>query len=81
MGRGSARRSSLKGQERAIINQTNIETVSKATLGKPLRETGWSAYGLFQVHRYHLELVATACNSHTQTLVIKSHNSYHINLW
>ena len=32
--RGSARRSSLKGRERAIINQTNIGTVSKATLGK-----------------------------------------------
>jgi len=24
---------SLKGQERAIVNQTNIGTVSKATLG------------------------------------------------
>ena len=32
--RGSARRSSLKEQERAIVNQTNIGTVSKATLGK-----------------------------------------------
>ena len=32
--RGSARRSSLKGRERAIVNQTNIGTVSKATLGK-----------------------------------------------
>ena len=37
--RGSARRSSLKGRERAIINQTNIGTVSKAALGKLLRET------------------------------------------
>ena len=36
--RGSARRSSLKGRERAIVNQTNIGTVSKATLGKPLRD-------------------------------------------
>ena len=35
--RGSARRSSLKGRERAIVNQTNIGTVSKATLGKLLR--------------------------------------------
>ena len=26
MGRGNARRSSLRGRERAIINQTNIET-------------------------------------------------------
>ena len=36
--RGSARRSSLKGRERAIVNQTNIATVLKATLGKLLRE-------------------------------------------
>ena len=36
--RGSARQSSLKGQERAIVNQTNIRTVSKATLGKHLRD-------------------------------------------
>ena len=34
--RGSARRSSLKGRERAIVSQTNIGTVSKATLGKLL---------------------------------------------
>ena len=53
--RGSARRSSLKGRERAIVNQTNIGTVSKATLGKLLR-TGWCAYGLFRAHRYNLEL-------------------------
>ena len=38
MERGSTRRSSLKGRERAIINQTNIGTVSKAALGKLLRE-------------------------------------------
>ena len=36
--RGSARRSSLKGRERAIVNQTNIGAVSKATLGKLLRD-------------------------------------------
>ena len=36
--RGSARRSSLKGRERAIFSQTNIRTVSKATLGKLLRD-------------------------------------------
>ena len=36
--RGSARRSSLKGRQRAIVNQTNIGTVSKATLGKLLRD-------------------------------------------
>ena len=36
--RGSARRSSLKGRERAVVNRTNIGTVSKATLGKLLRD-------------------------------------------
>ena len=35
----SARRSSLKGRERAIVNQTNIGTVSRATLGEVLRDT------------------------------------------
>ena len=54
--RGSAGRSFMKGRERAIVNQTNLRTVSKATLGKLLRETGWSAYGLFRSHIYHLEL-------------------------
>ena len=36
--RGSARRSRLKGRERAIVSQTNIGTVLKATLGKLLRD-------------------------------------------
>ena len=36
--RRSARRSSLNGRERAIVNQTNIGTVSKAALGKLLRD-------------------------------------------
>ena len=38
--RGSARRSSLKGRERAIVSQTNIGTLWKATLGKLLRRDG-----------------------------------------
>ena len=38
MERGSVRRSSLKGRERTVVNQTNIGTVSKATLGKLLRD-------------------------------------------
>ena len=38
MERGSARRSSLKGRERAIVSQTDIGTVSKAALGKLLRD-------------------------------------------
>ena len=36
--RGSARRSSLKGREKAIVNPTNIGTLSKAKLGKLLRD-------------------------------------------
>ena len=36
--RGSSRRSCLKGRERAIVSQTNIRTISKATLGKLLRD-------------------------------------------
>ena len=37
--RGSSQqRSSLRGRERAIVNQTNIRTVSRATLGKLLRD-------------------------------------------
>ena len=35
--RGSVRRSSLKGRERDTVSQTNIGTVSKATVGKLLR--------------------------------------------
>ena len=35
--RGSARRSSMKGRERAIVSQTNIGTVSTATLGSERR--------------------------------------------
>ena len=34
MEKGSARRSTLTGRERAIVNQTNIGSVSSATLGK-----------------------------------------------
>ena len=34
--RGSARRSSLKGRERVVVNQTKIGPVSKAMLGKPM---------------------------------------------
>ena len=44
--RGSARRSSFNGRERAIVNQTSTGIVSKATLGTS-QETGLSAYGLF----------------------------------
>ena len=44
MERGSARRSSLKGQERAIVNQTNIEIISQVSWGK-FWESGWAHMG------------------------------------
>ena len=47
--------SSLKGRERAIINEMNTGTVTKTTLSKRW-EMGWRIHGGFQVHRYHLEL-------------------------
>jgi len=36
--RGSTRQSSLKGRERAIVDQTNIGTISKVTWGKLSRD-------------------------------------------
>ena len=42
--RGSARRSSLKGRERAIVDKTNIGTVSQATLGKLTSERRGGAH-------------------------------------
>ena len=60
--RGSARRCSFKGRERAIVSQTNIGTVSKATSGKLLRhgvERIWafpSACIYIYIYIYHLEL-------------------------
>ena len=53
--RGSARRSSLKGRDRAIVNQTNVGTVSKETLGKLLRD-GVERVWAFRAHIHHLEL-------------------------
>ena len=38
MERGSARRSSFKGREKAIVDPTNMGTVSKTTMGKLLRD-------------------------------------------
>ena len=59
MERGNAGRSSLKGREMAIVNQTNTGTVpkSKVTLGKLLRhEVKRITYGLLRAHRHHTEL-------------------------
>ena len=57
--RKSARRSSLRGWERAIvINQTNIGTVSKAKLpGGRVSERRGGAHGLFRANDYHLEMI------------------------
>ena len=53
--RGSARRSSLKGRERAIVNQTNTGTVSKATMGIFLRKgVERIICGLFRAYNYIL---------------------------
>ena len=43
--KGSGRHSTLRGRKRSVLNKTNIGTVSRATLGRQLRETGRSAYG------------------------------------
>ena len=51
----SARRSPLKGRERAIVNQTNIGSILKETLGKLLRG-GVERLWAFSSDRYHLEL-------------------------
>ena len=57
--RGSARRSSLKGRERAIVNQTNTGTVSKATMGIFLRKgVERIIYGLFWAYNYILSWTA-----------------------
>ena len=50
--RGNTQRSSLRGHESAFINQTNIGTVSRATLGKLLRNGVERIYGLSRAHRY-----------------------------
>ena len=38
VGRGSSRRPSLKGRERAIVSQTNIGAISQVTLEKRLED-------------------------------------------
>ena len=51
----SGRYSTLQGRERSVFNQTNIGTVSRATLGGLLRDRR-RAYGPFRELRCHLEL-------------------------
>ena len=45
MERGSARRSSVKGRERAIDSQTNIRTVSKGDAGDSSERQGGAHMG------------------------------------
>ena len=52
MERGIAQRFALKGRERAIVSRTDIKTVSKAMLGKLLRDGVEGIYGLYRAHRY-----------------------------
>ena len=73
----------------AIVNQMNIGTVWKATIWET-SETGWSAYGLFRAHRYHLELKWTELLllDKQQTRALRCRNTYkqgrrnlHITVW
>ena len=50
----------LERQDRAVVNHMNIEIVSKAMLGNLLTDEV-ECHGLFQVHRYHLELNYYCC--------------------
>ena len=56
MGRGSARRPSLKGRERAIVNQTNTDKNHfKGNIGDTSERQGG-------VHMGFLECIATTLN-------------------
>ena len=71
MERGSARRSSFKGRERAIVNQTNIGTVSKSNVGETSeRRGGAHNYGVFRAHREHFELNGTDVKLFSKRLVL-----------
>ena len=53
--KGSGRHSPLRGRVPSVLNQTNIGTVSKATLGRLLRD-GAERVWAFRTLRCHLEL-------------------------
>ena len=53
--KGSGSHSTLQGRERSVFNQTNIGTVSRATLGRLLRDGTERVYP-FRALRCHLEL-------------------------
>ena len=60
--KGSGLHSTLHSRERSVFNQTNIGTVSRATLWRLQRETGRSAHEPFRALRCHLELKLTLAN-------------------
>ena len=49
VGRGSTRWSSLKGRDKALVYQTNVAAVSKATLGERLRRDGMARVWVFRI--------------------------------
>ena len=61
----------IQGRERAIVDQTNTWTVSKATE----RDTGWSAYGLFRAYRYYLELHQTELKCQAVSITVSAGQS------
>ena len=58
VGRGSGRGSAIKGQKVAAIRSARrtLELFQGERWGQPLRDGGWSAYGLSPAPKYHLEL-------------------------
>ena len=46
----SGRHSTLRGRERSVLNQTNIGTVSRTTLGRLLRDGGGARMGLCELY-------------------------------
>ena len=62
-------------RERAIVNQTNIGTVSKAPSGKHPRD-GVKRIRVLQAHRYHLQLNKKLNGCYTgQELVMRVYGS------
>ena len=67
----SARRSSLKGRERAIVNQKTIGTVSKATLGKT--SEGWDGAHKVFTERVNIILNTFCTIKSPQTTPVRLH--------
>ena len=77
MERGSARWSCLKGWERAIISQMNTGTVSKATLGKLLKDRVQRVHMGFS-ERIDTILNRTVCSHRTNSTNVQSDpHSFH----